>query len=136
MNRLRLPGCCLNTMHYDIKLTNFEMIHTAVLRSRVEPKELSKFVPAACGEVWSFIRSAGLPHPGRHMALYLDTRGSVEVGAKATQHACCSVASSSGRSALGVPRRPETRLQNSQCTRALKTDTGPRSRLNAGSVMD
>lgn len=26
------------------------------------------------------------------------------------------------------------RLQNSQCNRALKTDTGPRSRLNAGSV--
>jgi effector-binding domain-containing protein len=85
MNRLRLPGCCLNTMHYDIKLTNFEMIHTAVLRSRVEPKELSKFVPAACGEVWSFIRSAGLPHPGRHMALYLDTRGSVEVGAEVSE---------------------------------------------------
>jgi hypothetical protein len=72
-------------MHYDIKLTNFEMIHTAVVRSHVEPKELSKFVPAACGEVWSFIRSAGLPRPGRHMALYLDSGGSVEVGAEVSE---------------------------------------------------
>jgi effector-binding domain-containing protein len=72
-------------MHYDIKLTKFGMIHTAVLRSRVEPKELSKFVPAACGEVWSFIRSAGLPRPGRHMALYLGTGGSVEAGAEVSE---------------------------------------------------
>ena len=59
-------------MHYEIKLTNAEVIPTAVIRSRVQPKELSKLVPAACGEVWSFIRSAGLPRPGRHVALYLD----------------------------------------------------------------
>ena len=72
-------------MRYDIKLTNFEAIHTAVVRSRVEPKELSKFVPAACGEVWSFVRSAGLPRPGRHMALYLDTRGSIEVGVEVSE---------------------------------------------------
>jgi effector-binding domain-containing protein len=63
-------------------LTNSEATPTAVIRSRVEPKELSKFVPAACGEVWSFIRATGLPRPGRHVALYLDTRGSVEVGAE------------------------------------------------------
>jgi effector-binding domain-containing protein len=39
-------------------------------------------VPAACGEVWSFIRSVGLQRPGRHVALYLDSLGSVEVGAE------------------------------------------------------
>jgi effector-binding domain-containing protein len=51
----------------------------------VPAKDLAKFVPAACGEVWSFIRSAGLPRPGRHLALYLDEQGSVEVGAEVSE---------------------------------------------------
>lgn len=72
-------------MRYDITLTNAEATHTAIVRSRVAPQELSKFVPAACGEVWSFIRSARLPRPGRHIALYLDTRGAVEVGAEVSE---------------------------------------------------
>ena len=69
-------------MRFQIKLVNSPSIHTAVIRGRVLSNELSKFVPAACGEVWSFIRSAGLPRPGRHVALYLDEQGSVEVGAE------------------------------------------------------
>ena len=73
-----------NRMHYLIKLTSVEAVPTAVIRSRVQPKELSKFVPAACGEVWSFIRSAGLPRPGRHVALYL-AGGLVEVGAEVSE---------------------------------------------------
>jgi effector-binding domain-containing protein len=71
-------------MSYQIKLANTQTILTAVIRSRVQPQELSKFVPAACGEVWSFIRSAGLPRPGRHVALYLEA-GLVEVGAEVTE---------------------------------------------------
>src|SRR5438093_12566507 len=71
-------------MPSEIKLTNAQTILTAVIRSRVQPKELSKFVPAACGEVWSFIRSAGLPRPGRHVALYLEA-GVVEVGAEVSE---------------------------------------------------
>ncbi|HWW00467.1 MAG TPA: GyrI-like domain-containing protein [Candidatus Acidoferrum sp.] len=71
-------------MPYEIKLTDVQAIPTAVIRSRVQPKELSKFVPAACGEVWSFIRSAGLPRPGRHVALYLEA-GLVEVGAEISE---------------------------------------------------
>jgi effector-binding domain-containing protein len=69
-------------MRYQIELTNSKSIHTAVIRSRVQAKELSQFVPTACGEVWSYIRSAGLPRPGRHLALYLDAQGSIEVGAE------------------------------------------------------
>src|SRR3974390_1129569 len=68
-------------MLYEIKLTNAEAISTTVIRSRVPAQELSQFVPAACGEVWSFIRSVGLPRPGRHVALYLAS-GFVEVGAE------------------------------------------------------
>ena len=72
-------------MSYLIELTDAKSGHTAVIRSRVQPKELSRFVPAACGEVWSFIRAAGLPRPGRHVALYLDAQGSVEVGAEVAE---------------------------------------------------
>jgi effector-binding domain-containing protein len=72
-------------MHYQIEVTQSERILTAVIRSRVPAKDLPQFVPAACGEVWSFIRSAGLPRPGRHMALYLDAQGSIEVGAEVSE---------------------------------------------------
>ena len=70
-------------MQYQIEVKQSEPAYTAVIRSRVPKGELSKFVPAACGEVWSYFRSAGLPKPGRHIALYLgDGQGSVEVGAE------------------------------------------------------
>src|SRR3989442_15953347 len=72
-------------MDYQIKLTQSERITTAVIRSRVPAKELAQLVPAVCGEVWSFIRSAGLPRPGRHVALYLDAQGAVEVGAEVSE---------------------------------------------------
>jgi effector-binding domain-containing protein len=71
-------------MSYEIKLTSVEAILTAVIRSRVPARELSKFVPAACGEVWTFIRAARLPRPGRHIALYLEA-GLVEVGAEVAE---------------------------------------------------
>jgi effector-binding domain-containing protein len=66
---------------YQIKLANTASISTAVIRSRVQRRGLAKFVPTACGEVWSFFRSAGHPRPGRHVALYLDA-GLVEAGAE------------------------------------------------------
>ena len=65
-------------------MTHAERVPTAVIRSRVPTSELSKFVPAACGEVWSFIRTAGLSRPGRHVALYLGG-GLVEVGAEVSE---------------------------------------------------
>jgi hypothetical protein len=68
-------------MPYQIELTDSKPIITAVIRSRVPTQELPRFVPAACGEVWSFFRSAALRRPGRHMALYLED-GFVEVGAE------------------------------------------------------
>src|SRR5438128_11828786 len=72
-------------MHYEIELKKSDPTCTAVIRGRVRPEELPRFVPAACGEVWSFIRSASLPRPGRHLALYLDGQGSVEVGAEVSE---------------------------------------------------
>ena len=67
-----------------VEETVSESVLTAVVRGRVEAKELSKFIPAACGEVWSFARSAQLPRPGRHIALYLEG-GWVEVGAEVSE---------------------------------------------------
>jgi effector-binding domain-containing protein len=71
-------------MSYQIELADSKPITTAVIRSRVPSQELAQFVRAACGEVWSFIRSAGLPRPGHHVALYLDD-GFVEVGAEVSK---------------------------------------------------
>jgi effector-binding domain-containing protein len=45
---------------------------------------LSRFVPAACGEVWEFIRAKNILGAGRHVALYLDG-GVVEVGAEVSE---------------------------------------------------
>lgn len=71
-------------MAHVIQLAVAEAISTAVIRSRVSPQDLATFVPAACGEVWSFVRTAGLPDPGRHLALYLEA-GWVEVGVEVAQ---------------------------------------------------
>jgi effector-binding domain-containing protein len=71
-------------MRYEIEIRQAEPVCTAIIRSRVRREELSRFVPAACGEVWSFVRSAGLPRPGRHVALYLEA-GLVEVGAEVSE---------------------------------------------------
>ncbi len=69
-------------MKHKVELTHTSQVHTAVVRGQVRPRDLARFVPAACGEVWSFIKSAGLKNPGRHVALYLDHEGHVEVGAE------------------------------------------------------
>src|SRR5712691_8238825 len=72
-------------MDYQIELADSKPMTTAVVRSRVPTKELSRFVPAACGEVWEFMRSSGLPRPGRHLALYLDGEMNIEVGVEVAQ---------------------------------------------------
>ena len=71
-------------MSRPIELARVNAVPTAVIRGRVRPHELASFVPAACGEVWSFVRSAGLPRPGRHVALYSD-EGSVEAGVEVSE---------------------------------------------------
>lgn len=72
-------------MPYQIDIAHVEAIPTAVICGCVPAHELSTFVPAACGEVWTFIRAAGLPRPGRHVALYLDRQGDIEVGAEVAE---------------------------------------------------
>jgi effector-binding domain-containing protein len=72
-------------MRYEMQLARGERVFTAVIRERVRPQELARFVPAACGEVWSFVRAAGLPRAGRHVAFYLDAQGTIEVGAEVSE---------------------------------------------------
>lgn len=71
-------------MHHAPEVIQAQATLTAVVRDRVRPGELAQFVPAACGEVWKFIRAAGLPKPGRHVAVYWND-GVVEVGAEVTE---------------------------------------------------
>ncbi len=69
----------------EIKLQRAEPTWTAVIRGSVPAHELSKFVPAACGEVWSFLRTNAVKNAGRHVAVYLDPAGNVEVGCEVAE---------------------------------------------------
>jgi effector-binding domain-containing protein len=72
-------------MEYRVEVKPVESQMTAVIRFRARQDELARVVPAACGEVWEFARSANLPRPGRHVALYLDGEINLEVGAEVFQ---------------------------------------------------
>jgi effector-binding domain-containing protein len=67
-------------MQPHIHLVTAPAVFTAVIRASVPRSELSAFIPAACGEVWSFLRDRKI-QGGRHIALYLEG-GVVEVGAE------------------------------------------------------
>jgi effector-binding domain-containing protein len=72
-------------MPYQIEHKQVDAQLTAVVRTRATPSQLSTIVPQLCGEVWQFAKSAGLPRPGRHVALYLDGVINLEVGALVQQ---------------------------------------------------
>jgi effector-binding domain-containing protein len=72
-------------MQYQVHVEQVASQLTAVIRCRASRDELAKVVPQACGEVWQFARSANLPRPGRHLALYLDCEINLEVGAEVFQ---------------------------------------------------
>jgi effector-binding domain-containing protein len=72
-------------MDYHVEAKRVESQTTAVVCFSAKAAELSTKIPQACGEVWTFIRSAGLPQPGRHVALYLDGVINIECGAEVGQ---------------------------------------------------
>ena len=72
-------------MEYQVEVRTVESQTTAVVRRRARPSELAEVVPRACGEVWAFIRSAGLPHPGQNLALYLNGEGDLECGVEVAE---------------------------------------------------
>jgi hypothetical protein len=72
-------------MEYQVNVQPVAPQLTAVIRLRARQDELSTVIPQACGEVWEFARAAGLPCPGRHLALYFDDVINIEVGAEVFQ---------------------------------------------------
>src|ERR1700693_5709818 len=72
-------------MEYHVKVEQVAAQLTGVVRRRATPHELANVFPQACGEVWEFFRSSGLPRPGRHLALYLDGEMNIEVGVEVSQ---------------------------------------------------
>jgi effector-binding domain-containing protein len=72
-------------MEYNVEVQRVEPQPTAVVRFQAKVQDLPKVIPQACGEVWTFARSAGLPNPGRHIALYLDSVMNIECGVEVSQ---------------------------------------------------
>ena len=56
----------------------------AIVRRRARAHELARVVPAACGEVWNFIRASGFTEAGRNVAVYLDGAINIECGVEVT----------------------------------------------------
>jgi effector-binding domain-containing protein len=67
-------------MPCDVQVTYAEPLPIAVVRRRCSPAQFAQVIPAACGEVWQFIRASNLPHTGINLALYLDLEFNLEVG--------------------------------------------------------
>jgi effector-binding domain-containing protein len=67
-------------MDYQVVEKHVAAVPLAVVRRKARLSELSKVVPACCGEVWNFVRAHQIPQPGRHVAVYLDGEINLEVG--------------------------------------------------------
>jgi effector-binding domain-containing protein len=70
-------------MAYEISIERLEPRTIASVRRRARQDQLSAVVPAACGDVWNFVRANGIADPGRLVALYREGEGGeldVEVG--------------------------------------------------------
>ncbi|OAI53502.1 hypothetical protein AYO47_04660 [Planctomyces sp. SCGC AG-212-M04] len=63
-----------------VRLEQHSPIPLAVVRRRVNQRDLPKVVPEACGFVWTALKSQGITGAGRHIAVYLDGAINVEVG--------------------------------------------------------
>ncbi|MBP6668833.1 MAG: GyrI-like domain-containing protein [Gemmatimonadales bacterium] len=64
---------------HAIRLTTRAPVPVAVIRRLVPPPDLGRAVQSACGAVWQELRTQGL-HGGRHVAIYLDGRITLEAG--------------------------------------------------------
>jgi effector-binding domain-containing protein len=67
-------------MSYQVEVKQLAGQPLAVVRRVASQEQLSRVVPAACGEVWNFVRAAGIAGAGRHVAVYLDGAIHIEVG--------------------------------------------------------
>jgi effector-binding domain-containing protein len=72
-------------MDYQVTIENAAARLTGVVRRCAAQRDLSTVIPQCCGEVWNYFRTANLPRPGRHIALYLDCQINLECGVEVTQ---------------------------------------------------
>jgi hypothetical protein len=56
-------------MSHLVQIVQAPAVPLAVVRRRASSRELSRVVPAACGEVWTFILAHGGEGAGRHVGL-------------------------------------------------------------------
>jgi effector-binding domain-containing protein len=72
-------------MLYDVRVEQAIARPIAVVRRKARQDELSTVVPAACGEVWQFLRSTNTPNTGLNLAVYLDLEMNLEIGVVVTE---------------------------------------------------
>lgn len=53
---------------------------TAVVKAFAPQSQLSRVIPATCGEVWAFAKAQKLASPGRMITLYHDDQFNMEIG--------------------------------------------------------
>jgi effector-binding domain-containing protein len=69
-------------MDHVVELATSDSRPIAAVRFIARQDELPRLVPAACGEVWNYLKAAGVQGAGRHVAIYHDGQIDVEVGAE------------------------------------------------------
>jgi effector-binding domain-containing protein len=67
-------------MNSNVRFEHASPRLTAVIRGVASARDLSRVIPACCGEVWEYARTARLPRPGRHVAVYFDGAITLECG--------------------------------------------------------
>ncbi|HEY1602848.1 MAG TPA: GyrI-like domain-containing protein [Pirellulales bacterium] len=75
-------------MEYQILTQALAPQPLAVVRLQANAGDLSRVIPAACGEVWAFVRSAPIENAGRHVAVYLDGEINIECGVEVAGPFC------------------------------------------------
>jgi effector-binding domain-containing protein len=67
-------------MDHDVRIEHADPLPMAAERFVARPDQLGRAIPDACGRVWKFVKTAGIPDPGQHVAVYLDGQILVECG--------------------------------------------------------
>ncbi len=71
-------------MSPEVEIIEVRAQPIAVIALRARQGELSRVVPAGCGEVWNYFHASGFKGGGRNIAVYLDGKINLEVGAEVT----------------------------------------------------
>jgi hypothetical protein len=115
-------------MAYEIAIERAEPRTIASVRRRATLEQLPTVIPAACGDVWNFIRAHGIANPGRHVAVYreggdgqLDLEVGAEVAGPFTGDARIRTSAASSRDcAAAVSRTTRYSDRRSGCLRSAE----------------